>query len=106
VFYPNSWESGGGFGFNLVIEALLNLGWWGPLVLGSLLGLVFNFGVNAADRNRIVQGLLVFALVFAMRFDMVTLLKTLLIVAAAAAAWLIGLRVVASLAQDRSAPIS
>jgi hypothetical protein len=88
-FYPAEWEIGGGYGFNLVIEALLNLGWFGPLILGSLIGLGFNVTVNLTRWHRLIHGLLVFALVFAMRFDMATLLKTVVIVAAMTVGWLI-----------------
>ncbi len=87
-FHPKDWEVGGGLAFNLVIEALLNLGYSGPLTLGLLLGLLFNYLIDTSIRNRLMQGLLVFTLVFAMRFDMVTLLKTITIVAAAAVGWL------------------
>jgi hypothetical protein len=88
-FYPAEWEIGGGYGFNLVIEALLNLGWFGPLILGSLIGLGFNVTINSTRWHRLIHGLLVFALVFAMRFDMATLLKTVVIVAAMTVGWLI-----------------
>jgi hypothetical protein len=89
LYHPEVWEIGGGLGFNLVIEALLNLGWAGPLILGCLLGLGFRMALNAAGRHRLFHGLLVFALVFAMRFDMATLIKSVVIVVAMAVAWLV-----------------
>ena len=62
-----------------MIEALLNLGYSGPLTLSVLLGLLFNYLIDTSIRNRayIMQGLLMVTLVFAMRFDMVSLLKTI-----------------------------
>jgi hypothetical protein len=88
-YHPKEWVIGGGLAFNLVIEAVLNLGWSGPMILGMLLGLLFSVFIDSSVRNRLNQGLLVFALVFAMRFDMATLLKTVVIVASAASGWLL-----------------
>jgi len=88
-YHPKEWVSGGGLAFNLVIEAVLNLGWSGPMILGMLLGLLFSVFIDSSVRNRLNQGLLVFALVFAMRFDMATLLKTAVIVGSATAGWLL-----------------
>jgi hypothetical protein len=88
-YHPKEWAIGGGLAFNLIVEAVLNLGWLGPVILGMLLGLLFSVFIDPSVRNRLNQGLLVFALVFAMRFDMATLLKTVVIVASAAAGWVL-----------------
>jgi hypothetical protein len=104
-YHPKDWVIGGGLAFNLVVEAVLNLGWLGPVILGMLLGLLFSVFIHSSVRNRLNQGLLVFALVFAMRFDMATLLKTVFIVASAAAAWvLILIRLRGSRSQAQSQP--
>jgi len=69
TYYPEYWEIGGGYGFNLVIEALLNLGWFGPLILGALVGAAFNIAISSTRWHRLNQGLLVLTLVFAMVRD-------------------------------------
>ena len=88
TYYPDYWASGGGFAANLIIEAMLNWGLTGPAILGALMGLFFAVVLQISGRDRFTHGLLVFAVLFAMRFDMVTMLKTCILEASIASAWI------------------
>lgn len=87
-YYHDYWASGGGYAGNLMIEAFLNWGLAGPAILGAFLGLFFASVVKSGGPVRLGHGLLMFTLVFAMRFDMLTLLKVSGLTAAAAIGWI------------------
>ena len=89
TFYPDYWAIGGGYAANLIIEALLNWGPAGPAMLGGLIGVFFVEVIKLGGRNRFGHGMLIFAVVFAMRFDMATLLKGIALAWLAAAAWIL-----------------
>ncbi len=89
TYYPDYWAMGGGYAANLIIEALLNWGPAGPAMLGGLIGVFFVEVIKLGGRNRFGHGMLIFAVVFAMRFDMATLLKGVALAWLAAAAWIL-----------------
>jgi oligosaccharide repeat unit polymerase len=86
TFFPQVFESGGGFGFSLVAEAYWNLKLLGVLVVGMLIGL----GLARLDRLRDQQSLGIAGFILyvnvaptvfiSMRSDFATILKQVVIV--------------------------
>ena len=49
---PGIAARGGGFGYSFIAEAYLNMGWWGTVVILSLMGVLFGSLVIWAERSR------------------------------------------------------
>lgn len=78
-FYPDIYNVGGGLAFNAILESMMNFNIFGPIVLALIL-VFFSKFYNKNQLGVLLGAIYIFCFSFTMRNDMISNLRTFLIV--------------------------
>lgn len=89
TYYPELYRIGGGLAYNLPMETVINLGFFGPIIIPALIAL-FAARLGTRPNSALVwRAAIVLAWLFWLRYDFATLLKSLVLVFPFVFAWLL-----------------
>ena len=89
TYYPELYRIGGGLAYNLPMETVINLGFFGPVVIPAAIAL-FASRLGMRPNSALVwRAAIVLAWLFWLRYDFATLLKSLVLVFPFVFAWLL-----------------
>ncbi len=78
-FHPDIYLLGGGLAFNALIESIMNFGYFGPLIIGTLFGLAFSKHDSQEPVHIIINGILIYCLCFTLRNDATSTIRFIII---------------------------
>jgi len=78
TYFEDYYNSGGGFAFNIIIDAALNFGYFAPIVLAIIYFLLFFLGKQKGVIGVLLTGLLIYSLTFTARFDFLSIWQSII----------------------------
>lgn len=78
TYFTDYYNSGGGWAFNMIIETTLNFGYFAPIILALFYVSLFLIVKQKGQIGILFSGLAVYVLTFSIRFDLTSILQTLI----------------------------
>lgn len=78
TYFTDYYNSGGGLAFNIIVDAVLNFGYFAPFILALFYFLFLSIGKQKGKIGILINALLIYTLTFTARFDFTSIYQTVI----------------------------